>query len=239
MNDSPNNKNPLWIDGDAFQYQVPFLEEVAAIRGLVLDPSFPKNAAKFDQFESMIGIKSSSRLLSFENQRFRSFLHNDKSAVGLLFSQKLASNLSKISETTDTLILDGVNSILLEHVGSGRDGRPCTFITKKCRLDDLRNPDYTILIISRPLLYIGSEDAGRNHSLAELLSLIQQLDTIDQNICRGLAMGDPIKEIANRVGLTTRSVENRKQKVMKVFGFSRPIEIVKMLVRLEENGLYR
>ena len=46
-----------------------------------------------------------------------------------------------------------------------------------------------------------------------------------------------LKDIAAQVGISTRAVENRRQKIMDIFGFTKPIEIVKLLVRLEERGL--
>ena len=68
---------------------------------------------------------------------------------------------------------------------------------------------------------------------------MQKLDTTDELICHGYLMGDTTKDIATKVGLTARSVEKRRQKIMDIFGFVRPVQIVKMLVRLEEHGLYK
>lgn len=45
-------------------------------------------------------------------------------------------------------------------------------------------------------------------------------------------------QFAAKVSMTARSVKNRRQKIMDLFGLIRPVEIVKLLVRLDDRGLH-
>jgi len=67
--------------------------------------------------------------------------------------------------------------------------------------------------------------------------MFQQLSEVDRKICQGIALGDLTGEIAAMVGLTRRGVEVRRNKILEHFGFSRKAQIIRLLVRLEENGL--
>jgi DNA-binding NarL/FixJ family response regulator len=68
-------------------------------------------------------------------------------------------------------------------------------------------------------------------------SMRSRTKALDRAICFGHGNGEQIKDIAAKVGMTRRSVENRRQKIMDLFGFKRPVEIVKLLVCLDERGL--
>ena len=188
--------------------------------------------------ESMVVIKDVERNVRVENQAFRDFFLGGKSCVGSRL--EIPPKFSHLSELSDDLILAGANELELFHLGADSRRRACTMRTFKRRLSgDVASSKYAILEVSRHLSYVQSSEEERSKSLPEVLSLVQQLDATDQAICRGFAMGDSTKAIALSVGLTSRSVEKRRQKIMDRFGFERPIEIVKMLVRLEVNGLFR
>lgn len=181
----------------------------------------------------MVVIKNGERKVTYENLAFCNQMMMGKSAIGSLFEDPL----DRTSQRTDDLILDGVSSIEMDHLGMWESKRSCSMTTFKRRLDELNSTEHVILVVTRANAFVGKEPNETKRSLAELLIALEQLDRIDQSICRGLFEGDAIKDIAKQVGLTTRSVELRRQKIMDLFGFNRPIEIVKSLVRLEENGL--
>jgi FixJ family two-component response regulator len=93
------------------------------------------------------------------------------------------------------------------------------------------------VMLIRPVAFLKSDVAEEGPSLSESLLVFQQFDSIDRQICEAIAMGDTTSEIATVVGLTRRSVEVRRAKILERFQFTRPVEIVRLLVRLEENGL--
>lgn len=222
-----------------FEYRLSFDDDKAAICSLVLEwgrHGFDSDL-NIDQFETMVAIKGTDRSINRENLAFRKYVAFGKSVEEKTFDHFVIPNLSDTFQKTDGLILDGVSTLEFEHLGVWECGRPCMMISYKRCLAELNSSHYKILLLTRVIDYLGSEVNASRQSFSELLTLLQKLDVTDQKICRGLASGDSTKDIANSVGLTTRSIELRRQKMMELFGFQRPIEIVKMLVRLQENGL--
>ena len=89
----------------------------------------------------------------------------------------------------------------------------------------------------RPVAILKADATEDGLSLSESLLVYQQFDSVDRQICEAIAMGDTTGDIATMVGLTRRSVEVRRAKILERLQFTRPVEIVRLLVRLEENGL--
>ncbi|WDQ19300.1 LuxR C-terminal-related transcriptional regulator [Rhodopirellula sp. P2] len=92
-------------------------------------------------------------------------------------------------------------------------------------------------MLIRPVALLKTDAAEEGPSLSESLLVFQQFDSVDRQICEAIAMGDTTSEIATVVGLTRRSVEVRRAKILERLQFTRPVEIVRLVVRLEENGL--
>ncbi len=157
--------------------------------------------------------------------------------LGDMVSQSHDPRYVKLSQLTDTVIMDGVLSIEFEHVGRDALGREFIFRSFKRRLDEFKDPQFHILLFSRPIALVGNGELERRRSLNELLVLYQQLDKVDQAICLGDAHGESTKHIAATVQMTTRSVELRRNKIIEHFGFRRSIDIVVLIVRLAEHGL--
>ncbi len=78
---------------------------------------------------------------------------------------------------------------------------------------------------------------AQEKSLAELFELFQSLDHTDQVTCRMDAKGECTKDIAQAVGLSPRAIELRRKKMFELFGVERPMELIRITIRLEENGL--
>ena len=221
------------------QYQSSFDEEKASILAAVFEWHHSEHSQPLDldSFESMVAIKNLNRVITFENAAFRRYMLNEKSAVGSTLDSHFLPHLVKTSTDSDRLILDGVMNIEIEHLCRWENGRTVTMRTFKRRLDELKSPNYAIIVISRAKEFVGSTEAEKRKSLNEVLSVLLGMDETDRTICRGYVMGDSTKEIASRVGLTTKAVENRRHKIMDLMGVQKPIDIVKLMVRLEENGL--
>ena len=190
-----------------------------------------------DGFESAIAIKNNQRAIVHENIAFKELVLQGTSVVGTTLDRSLPPHVSRIAAQTDRVLIEGAESVQTEFSCRCRDEKSRKIVVYKRRLDEIPDPKYSLLIIGRSLGFVDTPSVQQRHSLCELLSLLQQLDPIDLAICRNYAMGESTKDIATIVGLTPRTVENHRQKIMDLFGFSRPIEIVKMLVRLEENGM--
>ncbi len=130
-------------------------------------------------------------------------------------SASLDPKYVKLSQLTDTIILDGVLSIEFEHVGRDAQGSQYVFRSFKRRLDELRDPEYHMLLFSRPISLVGDDDVKRRRDLNELFVLFRQLDELDRRICYEDARGELTKHIAANIGLTARSIELRRQKMLE------------------------
>lgn len=132
---------------------------------------------------------------------------------------------------------DGVTAIDCEHFGWDLRGNAFTFQTHCRRLDEFRDSQFFMLSVSRPVSRVTEAKVEPDRSLSELYLLFQSLDSIDQQICRLDAKGEATKDIATSVSMSTRSVENRRNKMLAIFGVERTMELIRITIRLEEHGL--
>ena len=159
--------------------------------------------------------------------------------IGSRTDSYFASEFRTLSQVTDDLMVGGVQSLELEHIVHLAPGQRYTFVTYKRRLDELMDPNLCFMAICRPLRAETGTALDRRRTLSEQLVVFRDLDKTDQTICTMYYHGESTKTIAASVGFTTRSIEIRRQKILDAFGFDRPVEIIKLLTRLEEHALIR
>ncbi|EKK04124.1 transcriptional regulatory protein [Rhodopirellula baltica SH28] len=116
-------------------------------------------------------------------------------------------------------------------------GRMCVWDVGSIRREFHSGGSAISATLVRPVALLKADATEEGLSLSESLLVYQQFDSVDRQICEAIAMGDTTGDIATMVGLTRRSVEVRRAKILERLQFTRPVEIVRLLVRLEENGL--
>lgn len=116
-------------------------------------------------------------------------------------------------------------------------GRMCVWDVSSIRREFHSGGSAISATLVRPVALLNADATEEGLSLSESLMVYQQFDSVDRQICEAIAMGDTTGDIATMVGLTRRSVEVRRAKILERLQFTRPVEIVRLLVRLEENGL--
>lgn len=131
----------------------------------------------------------------------------------------------------------GAFSVRFEHAAPKPNGQWCRWKALKKGIPGMFTEGFGSLAITRPIVAIEQPAVVSNTLLRQQMTLLEQLDSIDHMICQGIALGDLTPRIANTVGMTRRSVEVRTVKILEHFGFSRKVQIVRLIVRLEENGL--
>ncbi|MFK8111402.1 MAG: hypothetical protein AB8B91_04350 [Rubripirellula sp.] len=196
-------------------------------------------AIDLEQFESCVLLKNSEQVVAHANVAFKSMMGGGAFLAGSRTDVLLSKRFRHVSQNTDDLIIGGVKSVELEHRCQDGFGREYDFRTYKRRLDELCDPDLCFVVIIRAIGIAAETSSSRRLSLSEQLVVFRGLDQVDQKICQMYYQGAPTKSIAAAVGLATRSVEVRRQKVMDTFGFDKPVEVVKLLTRLEEHELIR
>lgn len=143
----------------------------------------------------------------------------------------------RLDELSERLLRSGAICLRFEHQGPTRGGQWYHWATIKARLSTASYDEFGTLTVMRPIVAMSQPMESSLAYLEEQLSQFRRLDGIDREICQGIALGDSSGEIAHSVGLTRRTVEIRRGKILEHFGFYRPVQIVRLIVRLEENGL--
>ncbi len=191
----------------------------------------------FSRVEACIFIKNRERVIVLANDPFRRFFSGGKEVLG---KNEEALNIwrnAKMNSQIDDMILDGTQFVDCEHVGRDAEGRSYTFRTYKCAIEEFSLPEYHILGLSRPIALLGTSSPEQKFRLTDLHAIFISMDATDQMICRMDALGEMTKDIARSVGLTSRSIENRRRKMQELFQVERSMEVIRITIRLEEHGL--
>ena len=187
--------------------------------------------------EACVAIKNHERTVVHDNPAHQLFFSRTSSTASKSTDPHAFYRTSKLTRNTDELIAEGIRTLDCEHEGKVASGQTYSFRTFKCQLGELRDPNYFIFSISRPIACLGNPDADRDKSLLDLLAIFQTLDATDQRTCRMDAKGESTKDIAVAVGLSPRAIEIRRKKMFELFGVERSMELVRITIRLEEHGL--
>ncbi len=228
---------PAWATN--LQYETSFDET----KQLVVDaihawyPNRETEKLDLAKFEGCVAIKDHNWVVVAESPAVGHFFTVGISATGRGAEAIAFKKSAVLTQSTDQLIRDGVHSLEFDHVGRDLEGRLYTIHSMKLRLSELKDPNYYLLAISRPTSFIGMSEEERKFSLNELLIIFQNLDEVDQTISHLDAAGETTKDIAARVGLTSRSIEMRRKKMMETFKVHRPMELIRITIRLQEHGL--
>lgn len=186
---------------------------------------------------AVLWIESDGSLAAY-NEKATQWLGIDDSILGERFEIRLNRTASRLAELADQMLQIGTATVQYEFEGATHAGDWYRWSTRKTRLPGLLLTGFGCLCITRPIAKTKPSVGASIALLEEQFSLFRSLDEIDQTICQGMTLGDSTEEIACEVGLTRRSIEVRRSKILQVFGFSRQVQIVRMMVRFEENGCF-
>lgn len=239
--DSASGKQPSQID-HSLEFSHSFDHDKAQAINLVRlwGEGGRLEGPELDEIQSPTVIKNGDRIIVRENAAFRNLFVGGSIGTGSLGESFVANEDRGLIEQTDQLLLEGVNLIELEHVTPlivRGESVPYLFRTYKARLDFLSDENLCFIEISRPITEAPSNSVERRRRLSRQHAIYLGLDDIDRRICRLYCDGESTKYVAEKVGLTTRSVEVRRQKILEALGLKRPVDIVKLIVRFEENRL--
>ena len=187
--------------------------------------------------EACVAIKNHERAIVHANPAYQLFFSRVAPIAGKPTDPTSLYRSSKLAKNTDELIAEGIRSLDCEHEGKDASGQTYRFRTFKCQLGELRDPNYFIFSMTRPIACLDKGDNMHEKSLMELLEIFQSLDAIDERTCRMDAKGETTKDIAAAVNMAPRSIEIRRKKMFELFGVERPMELIRITIRLEENGL--
>lgn len=189
-----------------------------------------------EQFPVPVYLKNRDRVLTLVNSSYQTNFSNKELPIGKHSDSVLAESIAKVSAASDSIILDGYSRLELDHVGVGLKQRWYLMRTHKVDLSDYRYEPYAILGISIPIRVLENPEE-RKADVADLFAIYDAFARIDRQICTLYALGETTRAIAERLGVSTRTVENHRASILKQLGLSKPVEIIRLLVRFEERGL--
>ena len=230
-------ENPDWMT--SLEFGTSFDEIKTQALDVILSwyPHRHSRQLDLNRLEACVAIKNQDRAIVYQNAAFQHFFTSGQNSVGRGNESLTFWKTVQVSQKTDDLIFEGARSIDCEHIGKDSAGRYYTFRTFKSTFAELQDPDFFLFGVSRPIAILGTTEAEKGKSLSELFRLFQSLDDIDQSVCRLDAKGESTKVIAAGVGLTSKSIENRRNKMIALFGVQRPMDLIRITIRLEDHGL--
>ena len=236
-NSSRNSSFPSWASTLDFQstFDQAKSQALDAIRQWY--PQRKSQQLDLSNVEACVVIKNHQRAVVHDNPAHQLFFSCASTSLGKPIDANSIYRSSKLAQNTDELIAEGIRSLDCEHESKVASGESYNFRTFKCQLGELRDPNYFIFSMSRPIACLGKTDVDRDNSLMDLLEVFQSLDATDQLTCRMDAKGESTKDIAAAVGLTPRAIEIRRKKMFELFGIQRSMELIRITIRLEEHGL--
>ena len=222
----------------ALEYEQDFETAINAIAAEVDRWFFREQTAMpdLDHFADAIYIKGADRTMLYGNAVYLESFSPRRSPLGRRGEAFLDAGLSLISMKTDELILASAENILVRHVAGAADGNTYDQLTYKQPIP-ANASGAVILGITRRLVRLGTSETSSQKSLEALAAIFQDMPRDDQELCRLLAMGEPSKDIAEALNCSTRTIENRRARIMSLLDLAKPVDIIKLMVRFTDRGL--
>ncbi|MCD0459502.1 helix-turn-helix transcriptional regulator [Roseiconus lacunae] len=191
-----------------------------------------------DRENDSIYLKSADQRLLCSNQVYRRIFTPDELPVGRFGSSFLHKTIIPISEISDKLILEGCMDAIFDHYGRDSEGQLSLFRTAKKSLIGVGQGSFAILGITRveKTLVDANNEIAKGAFLAEQWRRFNELPELDRQIAISLARGMSAMEIAQEREVSKRTIENHRNSILSELDLGSPLEMIKLLVRLQEKG---
>lgn len=183
-----------------------------------------------------IYVKAADGTLLVHNAAYESMFANGFAPIGRQSGVFLHESIIPVSQNSDAMILAGADEVMFWHPGRDSEGRLVCFRTFKASLLGLGHPRKAILGISRLVSTDPDDRAIKMLPLSLSWTLFAGLRDREQEIAAATARGERTKVIAQRMGCSEKTVENSRNAIMKTLSLESPAELIKLMVRLQDNG---
>ena len=221
------------------KYSKPFQDAAKELSERVLS-ALKENNLDFswlDESEDAVFIKNRQRVIVYANKELDRITMKSGSLLGKDSCDFATDEVTFISERSDRLIFQGALSLDIQFHSHGTDDEYYVWKTYKYDLSSVGIENYAILGITRPIEQIEIHNPGSDRQLELIHQKFVLLGEKDQEICKWTALGITSREIGEKLGMSSRAIEMRKQKVFEILNVSKSIELARKLVRLEERGM--
>ncbi|GIW98032.1 MAG: hypothetical protein KatS3mg111_1365 [Pirellulaceae bacterium] len=193
----------------------------------------------YDAIESSqaaVYVKAADGQILHSNSTYNRLFTAREPAAGRYPHAYLHHSLHAVSEASDALILNGADQVEFVHQGCTGSGDAVVLRTFKKALSGLAGPKMAILGVSRIERYLSPVEVKRLQELADAWRVVQSWDARDREIARKLVSGERMQRVADALGVSVKTIENRRKALFESLGVKSMPEFVKILVRLQDRG---
>ncbi len=191
---------------------------------------------RLKQEADAVYIKSVEGKILMSNRAYETMFSDEKLTLGRPGSSYLTDSVQEVARLSDNMLLTGCQVIQFDHVGHDSAGRDVRFRTYKRSLLGMGHPTMAIVGVTRLLEVIGNSGVIRLNTLKDQWKSFSQLDDFDRAIAIGLGRGISVGDIAAEHNVTKKTIENHRAAILKALKLNSPVELIKLVVRLQENG---
>lgn len=163
---------------------------------------------------------------------------NAETAVGRIGKNFLHPSLQSISEQSDKLMAYGCRSVEFQHPGrTGRTNLPDFVLrTVKVSLTDCGVASLAFVGVTRVITPTKLPRVGQTLLVVQW-TRFEQLNACSREIAICIARGESAVEIAGRLDISVRTVENRRSNLLSIFEIDRSVQLVHLLCNFQWAGL--
>ncbi|QDV23659.1 helix-turn-helix transcriptional regulator [Aureliella helgolandensis] len=181
-------------------------------------------------------IKSSEGQMLYTNSAYERVFGGKMMSAGRLSMAYLNGALQKVAHDSDMLILRGSNYAFADHVGENASGRSMHLQTIKHSLLGVGHPKLAILGITQVLKFFDEQPHSSVRNLEEYWTAFRLLPERDQQCAVMISLGMKSKAIAEKLNVSDKTVDNRRDAILRSLGLSNPMEMACLLCRFQDNG---
>lgn len=198
-----------------------------------------QGGADFPEFANLkdcVVIKNAQGVVVYSNEAYRQFCTPQSTPIGRTSDAYLDQASANISLGMNGLIQAGCDYVEIESVTLGPEGIPYRVRTLKRSLKSLGFPGISVLGVTHVLGQDERTSSSQQLDLSAGAVVFRELEDRDQEICRQTALGVSSRELGERLGMTTRGIELRKQKAFAKLGVAKAVDLARLLTRLQDKG---
>ncbi|MEZ6091242.1 MAG: helix-turn-helix transcriptional regulator [Pirellulaceae bacterium] len=181
-------------------------------------------------------LKTADGHMVFGNTTYQRVFVAGMSPSGRHAVSFLPKSLLNVSQHSDGMVLSGCCVVQYDHIGLDSSGRMLKFRTLKRSLIGVGAPHIAILGITRVLDVVEDPQINLAAELCEKWKLFQALSDQDRNIAISIAKGLSTPTIADELHVSRKTIENHRTAVLEAMQVETPVDLIKLLVRLHDNG---
>lgn len=190
----------------------------------------------FGDVQDAVCVKSADGQIVLSNQAYDKVFAGDLKAVGRNASAFLDQSLFVLSKASDDLILSGADRLEFSHTGQNNAGDSLSMVTFKKSLLGIGHPRMAILGVTRVEDVVPANQAAKIQTLNDAWKQFQKLDLRDREVAKGIVGGMRIRELAEQLDVSEKTVENRRNAIFRTLSVDGATDLVKIMVRLQDNG---